>query len=237
MELEAKWRKEYEQYRYLRELPDAALQDRLESLAGNLWSTDAAGKVTPPRNNYNRRALLQLIVHTMLEQMERAGTSEFDFSERELRETAVASYRPPQLRTPFSGSPSCFAKFGKRTHIRAAFESGILRIAPADTYNDPSLNSAQADNELTHYTVTPNEHFLFQLRGLISEGEEIDVPAQPKELFRYLTVRNFYVWCCGLDYDARLFHDFEADAVLIVRDKEAFRTRVFFSGKGAITTR
>ena len=219
-------RREYEQDRYLRELPDAALLDRLDALTNNLWSTDAAGNVTPPRNPYHRRGLLRLILHTMLEQMERSGTNVLDFRERELREIASASYIPPRLKAPFNGSPSCFAKFGKRAHIRDAFERGTFRIAPAAAYDDPSLNAAQADKELEHYSVTPNEHLMFRLRGLNAEGEEVEVPAQPKELFRYLVVQDFYVWCCGLDYDARLFHDFEADAVLVVRDKDAFRARL-----------
>ena len=228
------WREEYERDRYLRHLPDAALRDRLDALSGNLWSTDAAGNVTPPRSPDHRHAVLRLIVHTLFEHTERAGTAILDFSERELRETASASYRPPRLRTPFTGSPSCFAKFGKRDHIRNAFERGSLRIAPASAYNDPSLNAAQADHELEHYSVTPNEHLMFRLRGLNSQGKEIVMPAQHKELFRYMLVRNFYVWCCSLGYDARLFHDFEADAVLVVRDKTAFQKRLFAAAQKQI---
>lgn len=166
------WRDEYERDRYLRELPDVALQARFEALIDNLWSTDAAGNVTPPRNADNRLQLLRLTIHTMLEQMERTGTSAIDFSEAKLRETASASYKLPQLRIPFTGSPSCFAKFGKRTHIRDAFERGALRIAPAATYDTPSLNAAQADKELEHHSVTPNEHLIFRLFGLDAEGEE-----------------------------------------------------------------
>ncbi|HMM45427.1 MAG TPA: hypothetical protein PKE41_07315, partial [Candidatus Macondimonas sp.] len=228
------WREEYERDRYLRHLPDAALRDRLDALSGNLWSTDAAGNVTPPRSPDHRHAVLRLIVHTLFEHTERAGTAILDFSERELRETASASYRPPRLRTPFTGSPSCFAKFGKRDHIRNAFERGSLRIAPASAYNDPSLNAAQADHELEHYSVTPNEHLMFRLLGLNSQGKEIVMPAQHKELFRYMLVRNFYVWCCSLGYDARLFHDFEADAVLVVRDKTAFQKRLFAAAQKQI---
>jgi len=175
-----------------------------------------------------------LIVHTLSERMERAGTAILDFSERELRDTASSSYRSPRLRTPFAGSPSCFAKFGKRDHIRDAFERGSLRIAPASAYNDSSLNAAQADLELEHYSVTPNEHLMFRLRGLNSQGKEIVMPAQHKELFRYMLVRNFYVWCCSLGYDARLFHDFEADAVLVVRDKTAFQKRLFAAAQKQI---
>lgn len=220
------WRREYEQKRYLREVDDFILQRRFVDLSANLWSTDADGNVTPPRSAETRSGILRLLLHTMLEQMERASTAVQDFNERELREGSAARYTPPQLKSPFTGSPSCYAKFGKRTHIRNAFDRGALRIAPASLYDDPSLNPAQADKELEHATVTPNEHLIFKLNGLDAEGNEVELPVRKKELFRYMMVPDFYVWCCGLGYDARLFHEFEAEAVLVIRDKDAFRARL-----------
>lgn len=220
------WRREYEQFRYLREIDDAVLQRRFNDLAANLWSTDAAGNVTPARNPDARSGILRLLLHTMLEQMERSGTAVRDFDEWQIRDESSARYIPPRLKTPFTGSPACYAKFGKKDHIRSAFERGMLRISPASSYDDPSLNPAQTDKELEHATVTPNEHLMFKLYGLDTEGKEVEVPVQKKELFRYMMVPDFYVWCCGLGYDARLFHEFEADAVLVIRDKDEFRTRL-----------
>jgi hypothetical protein len=60
----------------------------------------------------------------MLEQMERTKTPSRDFDERALREASAANYSPPQLKTPFSGSPKCFAKLGEREHIAKAFDRG-----------------------------------------------------------------------------------------------------------------
>ena len=39
-------------------------------------------------------------------------------------------------------------KYGELRHLRPMFEKGILRIAPASSYNDPSLNQARKDSEL-----------------------------------------------------------------------------------------
>jgi hypothetical protein len=161
----------------------------------------------------------------MLEQMERAKIPNCDFDERALREASAASYRRPQLKTPFAGSPVCFAKFGKREHIADAL-NGALRIAPASSFDDPSLNPAQIDKELEHTTITPNEHLMFKLYGRDAEGNEVELRVQKKEFFRYMMVPDFYVWCCGLGYDARLFHEFQAEAVLVIRCKDAFRARL-----------
>jgi hypothetical protein len=220
------WRQEYEQSRYLREINDDALQRRFDDLAANIWSTDAAGNVIPTRNPEARAGLLRMLLHTMLEQMERRGTEFRDFDERRIRAGSSARYAAPRLKTPFTGSLDCYAKFGKRGHIRNAFECGVLRIAPASSYDDPSLNPAQIDKELEHATVTPNEQLIFKLHGLDSRGSEVELPVQKKELFRYMMVPDFYVWCCGLGYDARLFHEFEAEAVLVIRNKDEFRARL-----------
>ncbi|MBL8569346.1 MAG: hypothetical protein JNK84_09685 [Phreatobacter sp.] len=220
------WRAEYQKNRYLRETHPERLAERLDALTTNLWSTDAAGDVTPPRHAAHRANILRLILHVILEQMERDGTSQIEFNEKALREAAVGAYAPPALKSPFVGPPSCYAKFGKRHHIQSSFERGIFRIAPASSYDDPSLNPAQADKELEHFTVTPNEQLLFKVYALDPLGGEVETPVKPLELFRFMQVPDYYVWCCALGYDARLFHEFKADAALVVRDKGVFRKRL-----------
>jgi hypothetical protein len=220
------WLREYQHSRYLRQMNDNALAQRLDFLVSNLWSTDAAGNVIPTRNATNRHGIIRLISHVLFEQNERLGIKGCEFDEAATRKAAAATYQPPKLRKAFSGITPCFAKFGKRKHISEAYDKGVLKIAPASSYDDPSLNPAQADKELEHVSITPNEHLKYRIYGLDCAGNEVEIPVQQKELFRYMNVPDFYVWCCGLGYDARLFQAFEADAALIVRDKEAFRSRL-----------
>lgn len=83
------------------------------------------------------------------------------------------------------------------------------------------------DEELQHHVRTPNERIAMKLYGKHSpDGPEIEITPQWGDLFRYLQVPNFYVWCCGLGYDARLFKEFEADAALIIIDQKAFADRL-----------
>lgn len=147
------------------------------------------------------------------------------FDEEALRRAASVAYQPPKLMTPFVGSPSGFAKFGKRQHIRRTLEEGVLRVAPAISFNDPSLNNAQRDDELLHWAVTPNEALVMRLIGLDEHGNEVEVPVEKGELFRGMSVPDFYVWCCGFGYDARLFHEFQAEAVIVIRNMDEFRSR------------
>ncbi|MCQ0987228.1 hypothetical protein [Jiella marina] len=224
-DFESIWRSEYERNRYLRNAPDEFLDQRLKGISANLWSTDKDGNVTQPRRSDVRHELLKLAHHVILEKLSRGLPTPSTFEEKALRDAGVGSYVPPKLASPFMGGPSGFAKYGKRDHIKASFERGTFRIAAASSYLDPSLNPAQADHELEHTVVTPNEHLLMRLYGKDAAGNEVEIPHTPLQLFRYMQVPNFYVWCCGLSYDARMFYDFEAEALLMIRDMEAFTAR------------
>ncbi len=210
---------------YLREQAEDTLNARYDALIANLWSTDAAGNVTPPRAPAHRREILRLVTHVLYEKSIRSSSSSISLDETAIRDAASASYSVPKLISPFVGPPTCFAKFGKREHIRNAFDKGILRVAPARAFNDPSLNPAQRDDELMHWAVTPNEHLMVKLYGKDAEGNEVEIPVQKKEMFRGMAVVDFYVWCCGLNYDARLFHDFQAEAVIVIRNMDEFRSK------------
>jgi hypothetical protein len=221
-----KWLAEYDASRYLREVQPAALDERYRNLIGNLWSTDRDGRPQQPRNPQNRTLLLRLLCDVLLERAHRAGRADISFDEAKMRNEAVATYAPPRLKSTVVGGPKGFAKFGKRDHVRNAFDHGRFRIAPASTYDDPSLNAAQADKELEHHTVTPNQHLLFRLHGKDADGKDVEIDAKPIHLFRYMNVPDFYVWCCGFGCDLRMLHDFHADALLLIRDEAAFIKRM-----------
>jgi hypothetical protein len=226
MDLQSIWTAEYERSLYLREVHPTALVERYDNLIQNLWSTDHEGKVQKTRGP-NREMILRLLFHIILEQTKR-GTRPADclFDERAMINEATAAYVPRLLKSPVVGGPDGFAKFGKRDHIRASFERGVFRIAPASSYDDPSLNGAQVDKELEHFTVTPNERLLFKLHGTGANDNEVEIDARPIELFRYMNVPDFYVWCCGCGCDLRMLHDFQADALLLVKDVAAFTKRM-----------
>ncbi|MCX5497226.1 hypothetical protein OSH11_21165 [Kaistia dalseonensis] len=216
---------QYMQSRYLREASDESPQQRLAVIANNLWSTRRDGEVTQPRSLDRRREMLELYTHVLREQMERSKSVELVIDEAAIRHSASSSYVQRQTVRPITFAPDCYAKFGQKEHILSAL-AGKLFIQPAANYNDSSLNAAQLDNELLHHVSTPNERLIARLYGLDGNGNEVEIEPHWSELFRYMNVPNFYVWCCGLGYDARLFSDFKADAALVVKDKTAFEERL-----------
>ncbi|NKM58482.1 hypothetical protein GFL21_28980 [Rhizobium anhuiense] len=215
---------QYMQSRYLREATDVTLQQRLATIGNNLWSTGRDGEVTQPRSLDHRRVMLELYTHVLLEQMERNKQGELAFDEAAVRLAASANYVQRRTVRPITFEPDCYAKFGKKEHILPAL-TGKLFVQPAAKYNDPSLNAAQLDDELQHHVRSPNERLMMRLFGLDEHGNEVEVKPHWGELVRYMKVPNFYVWCCGLGYDPRLFSEFGADAALVVKDKAAFEHR------------
>lgn len=215
---------QYRQSRYLRKASDEALQQRLEDIGNNLWSTGRDGEVIQQRDATHRRVVLELYTHVMLEQMERSKSDDMSFDELALRQKATANYVQRKTVRPITFEPDCYVKFGKREHILPALD-GKLYIQPAAKYNDPSLNAAQLDNELQHHVRTPNQRLAMRIIARDENGKEFEVQPEWGEMFRYMEVPNFYVWCCGLGYDARLFSEFKADAALVIKDKPAFEKR------------
>ena len=91
-----------------------------------------------------------------------------------------------------------------------------MRVSLASTYNDPSLNTAQKDSELSL-------GFQIDASGMTAKSEDgqdlgpihsaklsLDAPA------------DYYVFCCSHTFDFRLFGDFDADSCLVIDDSQRF---------------
>jgi len=143
----------------------------------------------------------------------------------ELRHIELARPRPHVLaarelwstvKQPEFGS--YILKFSQRAHVEAMLAKGRFRISPSASYDDPSLNRAIRDNELTAQVVFPaGTRLSVKLNG---EFEEIRNIAGP--LCHNRHCENFYVFCAAGSFDPRLFDDFQADACLLVRDLQQF---------------
>ena len=122
-------------------------------------------------------------------------------------------------------------KLGKRVHMQELHEKGRLRVSPASSYLDPSLNYAVNDDELEFTQVTPGSEititYMDEKTGEMKSANPIGEVSSTTRL-----TTNFYVYCMTHALDYRLFDDFGADSCVIVRDPSAFCTRL----QGAVMT-
>lgn len=222
----AEW---YERERYLRHVHETRLEERLADLGANLWTTDEHGAAVriwePPR----RQFVLARILDVLQEQLIRAGSpGPLDFDEGALRAGAVGDYTPLPLEGPLpTVGAAALVRFSKRSFLEGSLREGRFRLNPAATYADSSLNAAQADDELQHHAVTPNEQIMFRMWGSRTPDDPVEeIHSTPLELYRYMQAPPFYVLCLSDRFDFRMFHDFKADAALVIHDRETFLLRL-----------
>ncbi len=113
-------------------------------------------------------------------------------------------------------------KYGKYEFLQSTLKEGKIRIMPAASYEDASLNYAIRDSELEN-----------RFRGIPTDikmeifdeetGESVGF-IEPEEQFEYLVRArtNYYVYCLANYYSLRMFGDFEADCCLIIKDPDRF---------------
>src|SRR5713226_9388802 len=125
----------------------------------------------------------------------------------------------------------CLFKFGKQEHLRCALEQGRIRIAPASSYSDPSLNYAVHDDEMRFTVYIPAKDAWIQKideRTLKPIGERIEVLGNMS--FTHTAPTDYYVYCLSGLFDFRSFDDFEADSCLVVKKPKDFIDRLLLAG-------
>lgn len=96
-----------------------------------------------------------------------------------------------------------------------------IRISPASSYNDPSLNPAIRDEEL-ELVITPTPRRL-KMKAYDGKTGQCKGGFSP-DYFVYTTrsATNYYVYCLSLSFAPRLFLDFDANACLIIGNPKEF---------------
>jgi hypothetical protein len=117
-------------------------------------------------------------------------------------------------------------KYGAEEWMRAAYENGEIRIAPASSYKDSSLNRAIRDDEL-ELSIKP--HFRDGKNAALEQLEhDLKNPVSPSgngvEILKAPT--DYYVYCLGSNFSLRMFPDFEADTCLVITKPQLFIERL-----------
>ena len=212
----------YRRRRYYAHLTDDQLCERYAGLLDNALVFDRDGPPVIVRTATRRsRALVWTQEELRLRCL---GQRACALEEHELsrpRPRMLAACRLLAGITPLRRG-SQIVKFGRRTHIQAMIEQGRFRISPATTYDDPSLNRAIRDDERRAELFMPNGTTMH----VKIDDTYHEVPRLTAPLRYNVRCENFYVFCAATVLDARCFDDFDADAIMIVRDLQTFSSRL-----------
>jgi hypothetical protein len=198
-------------------LSDIELKTRTKEIISNLTLLSAQGQISihPPRTS--EPFWLIKWTHALEEFSLRYGPYPNGFSDGSMKDAPIVRPTYPELPPSKVAIDSvgglrkgCIYKFGKSEHLKPMFNDGVIRIAPASYYADPSLNKAIQDDELG---------FIIRCRSdsiILQSGTCSTFPTFGDVKFHLKSGTNYYVHCFAAAYTYREYDDFEADACIVI---------------------
>lgn len=216
------WRLQYRNNRYMSILSSKELEVRCNDILCNLTILSPVGQVSFREINAEGKYWLVAWTHVLEEFALRYGPYPSGFKNGFTKGADMVSPTFPAPPTSkvvidaIGGVPaSALYKFGKYKYLSESLKRGRFRIAPASIYNDPSLNSAVRDDELS---------FVISKRtmGVKFRGAHNSLRAFGRIDKKLVSNTNYYVICFATDYTLREYDDFEADACLVIKEPTRF---------------
>lgn len=231
------YRRQYHFDPYMQPVGDAEIQDRLNIIADNSIRYGADGK---PRIFEEAKEYWHRKAEDAVEEIRTAGRKAFVTSDpndprrkkiklhHDIRAKPGYAESVPWGRIPKFDTSQGLFKFDKRKHLRRTYDEGVIRVSPAASYADASLNPARADANEGRLVLRPSKRGFPIVVTSPHRGTILDTAAEREDQIAIELGGElpFYVWCCSDSYEPRLFVDFQADACLVIRDHEAFARRL-----------
>lgn len=111
-------------------------------------------------------------------------------------------------------------KYGQAEHINEICPKGSIRVCPASSYDDPSLNAAIEDKELRRY-IQPTTELKFEVIDEATGQVNGELPAIGNRL-ELGSGTDYYACCFSSVLEEGLFVDFDYDACLVIQNPSVF---------------
>lgn len=221
------WRMAYRMDRYMRSASVADIEERSRNIALNMMDVNATGQLTPGTPTESI-VWWELWTHIL----EEIALRSIDYRTLDLMDRWPWISHPEQPRgLKILGKRQLpktdfIARVGQHEHMKAAFEHGRLRIAPATTYSDPSLNPAIRDEELSITAVRSNDTATIRPYDPKTGKSGDPIQAIGNITFSAKWEENFFVLCLTSGYRPRILDDFEANSLLVIHNVNRFIVRL-----------
>src|SRR5882672_5361379 len=226
------WRASYRARRYARHLSQAELNRRVRDVFLNLLRLTPEAKIGFPPISAESSRWMELWTHVLEEMRLRHGPYPAGFTRDILHSEPIpdlagelADKAAAALGQRAHDPQQIFAKFGKRAYMEALYYRGSLRIQPASFFKATGHNVAVRDDELA----LPMSFALSRDEIVRLVRNPQDVPAEAPDHrvdVRFSFPTDYWLYCLTMSLEPRLFVDFDAQACLIIRDKNEFRNRL-----------
>lgn len=230
MEVQEFWSMEYRNRRYLEHLGEEDLAQRAKDIISNYTTLTAQGRISLHPIDEGGELWIRLFTHVIEEYRLRNKWFPPGF----MKDAPIPKPTWPQVPKAVEAIrgrrliPDEFlVKYGESRYLKPTLERGIIRIAPASSYNDPSLKQARKDNELEISWLSLPERNIIQVLDRETGKPRRNLTPVGNVKIGLEAPNNYYVYCLSYLYSLRLFDDFEADSCLIISRPLKFIERLF----------
>ena len=225
------WRQQYRDNRYARHLSRSELNKRIRDILLNLLIVTPEAKIGMPPNERSA-SWLEKWTHVLEEMELRYGPHPAGFGKDILHSepfpdfvSELAEKAAKRMSAFGLKRGEAFIKFGQREFMQRLYQHGRLRIRSASYYSNMEHNGALRDDELTfklslalRHTETGHIIDIYNAATDISRDKRVDIT--------FSAPSDYWIYCVTASIEPRLFGDFEADACVIIRDREVFKRRL-----------
>lgn len=211
------WRAEYRKARYMEFLSQHDLEERTKYIISNMTVLSDEGRISLHGINHTGIYWMQTWTHICEEFSLRFGPYPNGFKDGFIKNAEIVNPSFPEKPKAVSAIQSIggvkdgsLYKFGKYKYLKSMYENGKIRITPASYYNDPSLNSAIRDDELTFEVLMRADNLI------IKDVEGSEIPTFGQVRVKLESNTNYYVHCFASQYTYREYDDFDADCCIVI---------------------
>ncbi len=222
------WRLQYRSRRYMEHLSDDEVRQRARDVFLNLLVITEEAKIGLPPINPESSYWMELWTHVLEEFALRFGPYPQGIEPAFISEAGIPLPSDPRMESAAAvvarrglTQGTYLVKYGELTHLQQAYEFGRIRIAPASTYTDPSLNPAIRDRELEIDIQPPPPEIhldVFDPKTGIRKGSVTPTRSRITTASR----TDYYVYCMSRLFTPRLFFDFNYNACLLITRLQEF---------------
>jgi predicted protein tyrosine phosphatase len=223
------WRLAYYKQPYLLLQSDEVILERFRDVFMNGLDLNHKGQIMPTPMLANENRLGRLFTEIIEETNWRCILTKDSMSEGLEQLNTYFSNGTPAGVKMFEGRTDVkgdwLVKFSKKQFIEDAFNHGRLRISPASEYAKGSHLRAVKDLETARtYKLRA---FAEAMRGETSvKFQEHTLPIKRGVVDLEVVMDDYFLFSTCMEISRRMPTDFEADAALIIKDKQAFIARL-----------
>lgn len=221
-------RLQYRARRYMEHLSDQELENRAKDVLLNQLVLTEENKIGLHPINEEGEYWMTVFTHLLEEYVIRFGPYPAGFPRGLINQIRIpdprldAATKACEAVRKLKAEPGKYLfKYGRLPFLEQLHREGRLRVSPAGSYTDPSLNSAIQDDELSFCFMPNPAHFKLEVfDGKTGKSKGRLTPENLK--IKYEASSNYYVYCLSTVLVPRLFLDFEADACLVIKEPKLF---------------